>query len=157
MNNITRRGRWYAMYLAALSMSCIIPDKDIVVVMADPCGQEWGVQTVGAYGYNGIGKTEDIKDDNQEWLTIRFCLNDAQSAQMADPMSELAGQALSDLVLICEARAYEMGIADLDGTCVMTADIVYFGTCSSPPAGCDEETGADEGSDTVSEPLRAPR
>jgi hypothetical protein len=154
---MSNTNRGHALCLVGLSMSCIIPDKDIVVVMADPCGEEWGVQTVGAYGYNGIGKTEDIKDDNQESLTVRFCLNETQSAQMADPTSEFAAQVLGDIALICEARAYEMGIADLDSTCVMTADIVYFGTCSSPPAGCGEETGADDGSDTVIEPLREPR
>ncbi|KIG16014.1 hypothetical protein DB30_05068 [Enhygromyxa salina] len=39
--------------MAAVS-ACLIPDKDIVIVVTEPCGEEWAAQTIGAEGYNGL-------------------------------------------------------------------------------------------------------
>lgn len=137
-----------------VALSCIIPDRDIIVVVTDPCGEEYAVQTVGAYGYNIHGVTVDIKTEGGEWLSTSYCLNAEQAEQFVDPTSELASDALYDIVLRCQQRAFEMGIADLDYSCTTTADIAYIGQCQQPPAGCSEPdsgTGGAEGGGETTE------
>jgi hypothetical protein len=74
---------------------------------------------------------------------------------MLDPTNDLPADLISNIALICEARAAELGLVDTDQTCVSTAAVVYIGECQRPSAGCSEppvdtgdETGGDEtGSD----------
>ena len=88
---------------AATATACLIPDKDIVIIVTDPCGEEWAAQTVGAKGYNGVGLSMDIKTEDEKWITKSYCLNAAQAEQMADPTSDLAADVLFDIVHICQA------------------------------------------------------
>lgn len=125
--------------------ACLIPDRDIVVIERNPCGEDWAAQTIGAAGYNGLGVLQDIKTEDKKWITKSYCLNATQAEQIADPTSDLAAEVLSDILHICQARAVEMGLADTDDTCVTTADIAYLGTCMNPLAGCDDETGGQGG------------
>ena len=127
--------------MTTVASACLIPDRDIVVIFTDPCGEEWSAQTVGAKGYNGVGLTDPIQTEDEKWITKSYCLNAGRAEQMADPTSDLAAEALSDIAHICQERAYEMGLADSDDTCITTADIAYIGTCMHPPAGCDGGTG----------------
>lgn len=143
-------------YAVALALSfaslvgvgaCIIPDKDIVVIVSDPCGEEWAVQTVGAYGYDTSGLKVPIKAPNEQWISQNYCLNEAQGAQMVDPTSDLASELLFHIALVCQARATEMDVVDTDQTCTTKANIAYIGECQQPSAGCEEppaETGGEE-------------
>ena len=140
---------------SVLGASCIIPDTDIVVKIADPCGEQWTVQTVGAYGYTAVGQVRDIKNDKEDWLSKTYCFNAADSKFLEDPTSTLANNLLTDIVADCEARAYELGILDTDQTCVTKANLAWVGPCESPMGGCvepPEDSGNDEaegGSDST--------
>ncbi|MCA9680636.1 MAG: hypothetical protein KC457_00445 [Myxococcales bacterium] len=147
---------------SVLGASCIIPDTDIVVKIADPCGEQWTVQTVGAYGYTAVGQVRDIKNDKEDWLSKTYCFNAADSKLLEDPTSDLADSLLADIVMDCEARAYELGILDTDQTCITTANLAWVGPCESPMGGCmdaPEDSGNDEaegGTDSTGTDTSAP-
>lgn len=131
--------------------ACIIPDREIQVVVKNPCGEEWAAQTVGAYGYADDGSRQPIKTDGGEWISEHYCLNHADGAEAADIYSDLAADMLSNVILTCQARSAALGLLDLDDTCAATADVVYIGKCQHPKGGCEDppaETGDETGGDT---------
>lgn len=134
--------------VAAVIGACIIPDREIQVVVTNPCGEEWAAQTVGAYGYRLDGKVEYIKTDGGDWISEHYCFNHADAIGLLDLInSELAADMISHVILTCQARGAELGLADTDQTCATLANIAYVGECQHPKGGCEDppaETGGDE-------------
>ncbi len=131
------------LFILATLSSCIIPDTDIQVVIADPCGEEWVAQTTGAYGYNGLGQKKDIINPADEWITKRYCVTPEQGLELSDSTTDLATDYIADIAALCQIRAIELEIGDNDGTCASTAQLTYTGECS-PNDGCGETNGDDE-------------
>ncbi|NVB38369.1 hypothetical protein G6O69_11055 [Pseudenhygromyxa sp. WMMC2535] len=130
------------MSLIPLAQGCIIPDRDIVVILEHPCGEEWIAQTVGAYGYNGLGEQEPVKTEDDEWISKHYCVSQAQSELLANPSSEIADTFMAEVSAECTHRALTLGLADNDDTCVGVAHLAWIGECQNPDGGCDQ--GADE-------------
>lgn len=134
--------------LAAVIGACIIPDREIQVVVTNPCGEEWAAQTVGAYGYDLDGEKQYIKTDGGDWISEHYCFNHADAIGLLDLInSELAADIISHVILTCQARGAELGLADTDQTCATLANIAYVGECQHPKGGCEDppaETGGDE-------------
>ena len=129
-----------ATYLAVLSsLSCLIPDRDIVI--RNKCGREWVASTAGAYGYSGSGDKEFIRTDTNAWVSHDHCLSPKNSDDLDDVTSDLAGDILSNIALECEARAAELNLMDIDSTCVLTANYAYIGPCYIPGGCSDGDTG----------------
>lgn len=124
--------------------SCLIPDIDIVVESSDPCGEHWLAQTLGAYGYNGIGEAYDIKSEDDRWVSQERCVSPSEGLLLLDEQSPAAQAALADIVSMCQARAIELELGDNDDSCVATAKLFYVDECILAEACVDTETG-DEG------------
>lgn len=136
---------------AAGVAACIIPDREIQVVVKNPCGEEWAAQTPGAYGYDGSSAKIYITTDNDAWISEHYCLNHADGVEAADIYSDLAADMLSHVVLTCQERAANLGLVDIDNTCISTADVVYIGKCQHPKGGCEDppsETGDETAGET---------
>lgn len=125
-----------------IGLGCIFPDYGIVV--GARCGEEWGAQTVGAYGYDAADSKVWIKTQSGDWVTWKVCLTEAAAVQMADVESELAAEFLFIAQDQCLQRAFELGLTDTDQTCTTTADIVYFGECLLDYCEAAETGGNDE-------------
>lgn len=135
MKNQKRYLACFGGFIAAAAVACIIPDKDIVVIV-DDCGEEWVASTPGAEGQNGLDQWVEIKTDGDEpkWISESYCLTPAQGSELADSNSELYGDVLDHIILTCKLRAVEMGLND--DTCEGEAAISYAGTCYNS-GGCD--------------------
>ena len=135
---MSKPARIAAIACACVSTACLIPDRDIVVNSKDPCGEEWAAQTVGAYGYNGIGQTESIQTKSGDWLSLSYCVSASEGLELLDPNSPSSQQLIADIVSHCQARAIELTVGDNDDTCVGTAQVVYLGECT-PAGGCVDD------------------
>ena len=66
-----------------MAAACIIPDKDIVVII-DDCGEEWVASTPGAIGYNGLGVEKYIQTNDEHWIVKTYCVPPAKGNQLED-------------------------------------------------------------------------
>jgi hypothetical protein len=123
-----------------MASACIIPDKDIVVIV-DNCGEEWLASTPNASGYNGLDEEKDIQTVDEHWVATTYCLTPAQGDQLEDWDSILYAETLNDIILKCKARAYDMGLGN--DNCYDVATIVYVGTCTNS-GGCNDEGAGEE-------------
>ena len=131
----------------AAVVACIIPDKDIQVII-DDCGEEWAASTAGAQGRNGIGEWDPIKTEDDDWIARQYCLTPAQGAELTDTNSALYIEMWDYIVFLCEERATELGLAD--PTCADEATIAYVDTCPNSGDCGGDETG-DGGAETGGE------
>lgn len=141
--------------VAGVFAACIIPDHDIEVV--NSCGEEWVAQTVGAYGYNGLGEKENILTRELEWVSQSYCVTQAQHDVLSDIEGPLAAELVAGAITDCQERAVALGLGDEDDTCTSSADIAWVGSCSldqgcgEPSRGDDEAEGGTDESGTGSE------